>query len=56
MPFTVLKVPKTVDGNTEVVGEFPEEADAHKFVVESFINGLNEEHEFMVEVPPSKIA
>ncbi len=55
MPFSVIKKSKTVEDEMEIAGEFGSEADAQKFVEESLLHDSADEHEYMVEPPPSVI-
>ncbi len=59
MPLTVLKISKIIEGQTEVVGEFPNEAEAQRFVdaakMQAETDGTGADQEYMIEVPPPKI-
>jgi len=54
MPFTVLKKSKLIEDQIEVAGEFPEEADARSFVAEMRLHESSDDHDYTVEIPPSK--
>ena len=53
MPFTVLKKSKVTEDQIEVAGEFAEESEAQEFAEESRMNDESDEHEYMIEAPPS---
>ena len=54
MPYTVLKISKILDNQTEVAGEFADESEAHNYIQDSQLDDLNDEHEYQIEVPPSQ--
>lgn len=59
MPYTVLKISKIITDQVEVAGEFPDEKEARKFVeaelVDAEINGTRQDHDYLVEAPPTMI-
>jgi hypothetical protein len=49
MPYSILKVSKTVDGEVEVVGEFPNGDEAHTFAQDAQANDNTNEYEYLIE-------
>ena len=53
-PYTVLKVPKLGEGQTDVLGEFEVEAEAHRFIEGLGPDDRSEDHDYIVESPPEQ--
>lgn len=55
-PLTVLKISKIIEGQTEVLGEFPNKAMARQFLeaakAKAELDGTSEDQEFIIEMPP----
>ena len=52
MPYTVLKITNAVESEIEVVGEFPNEAEANDFAESAHSGDLGGEYDYLVERPP----
>jgi hypothetical protein len=52
MPFTIIRVSRAAGGETEVIGEFADEAQAEAFAEDA--RACDSESDYLVEAPPHR--